>query len=336
MALEDGNNDTGEAVGTGNAARVAFLNKINDANDMMREDDFLSINDDGSTEKFVARDAAGNDEELTDETVEDPEANEAIKKLAEETGEPEPAPEPEPQVRMVTRKINGRDVTLSEEEWFVRASKVEAADRYLAEAAAIRNEQLKKAQAPQKRDPEPQPSAEDDLAIARAIQLGTEEEAVAALRTLRNTRPSLTQDDVARTIDERLTFKEAIDQYKKDFSDVVSDPVLNQMALDADKRLLAQGDTRPYLERYNEIGTSIRKWAETLVAQRAPKSPTPPAPVETKLSRKAAAAPAPKAASQKTASSVEEDADESVSSIIAGMAKARGGPQWMNLPTTRH
>ena len=329
MALEDGTNDNGEATGTGNDARVALLNKINDANDELRADDLAFVNDDGSTEAFVARDAAGNDEELVDETVKDPEADAAIERLVEETADPAP------QVRMITRKINGRDVTLSEEDWFARASKVEAADRYLAEAAQLRNEQLRKAQVPQQRDPEPQSSVEDDLAIARAIQMGTEEEAVAALQTIRKSiRPSITQDDVARTIDERLTFNEAIAKYRADFKDVVSDPVLNQMALDADNRMIANGDNRPYLERYYEIGNSIRNWANTLAAQRNPTPP--PKPAEPKLARKAAATPAPKAASQKTVSSVEEDAEESVASVIAGIAKSRGGPQWMNTPATRH
>ncbi len=329
MALEDGTNNDGEVVGSGNDARIALLNRINDANDELRADELYDVNDDGTTGAFVARAADGTDEELTDDTVKDPEVDQAIDKLAQETNDPEP----EPQVRMITKKINGRDVTLSEDEWFARAMKVEAADRYLAEAAQLRNEQLRKVQVPPQRDPEPESSVEDDLAIARAIQMGTEEEAVAALRTLRNARPSITQDDVARTIDDRLTFNEAITRYRTEFKDVVSDPVLNQMALDADKRLLAQGDTRPYIERYTEIGNSIRKWASDLVAQRAPKAATPPA--DTKLVRKAAAAPAPKAASQKTVSSVEEEADESMSSVIANMAKARGGPQWMNGPMTR-
>lgn len=328
MAPEDGTNDTGEAVGTGNDARLALLARINDANDELRADELQSVNDDGTTEAFVARNADGTDEQLTDDTVQDVDATAEIDKLAAETGDPEPAP----QVRMITRKINGRDVTLSEEEWFARASKVEAADRYLAEAAQLRNEQLRKAQTTQQRAPEPEPTVDDDLAIARAIQMGTEEEAVAALRTLRQPRPSITQDDVARTIDERLTFNEAITKYRTEFADVVNDPVLNQMALDADRRLIAQGDNRPYMERYTEIGNSIRTWANNLAAKRNP----PPPAAETKLQRKAAAAPAPKAASQKTVSSVEEEADESPASVIASIAKARGGPQWMNGPMVRH
>ena len=329
MTLEDGTNDTGEAVGTGNDARLALLARINDANDEARAEDFASINDDGSTEAFVARNADGTDENLTDDTVQDVDATAEIDRLAAESSDPEPAAKP----RMITRKINGRDVTLSEDEWFARASKVEAADRYLAEAAQLRNEQLRQVQATPQRAPKPEPTVDDDLAIARAIQMGTEEEAVAALRSLRQTRPSITQDDVARTIDERLTFNEAISKYRTEFADVVNDPVLNQMALDADKRLIAQGDNRPYMERYAEIGNSIRTWANGLAAKRAPAAA--PAP-DAKLQRKAAVVSTPKAASQKTVSSVEEEADESPASIIASIAKSRGGPQWMNGPTVRH
>lgn len=52
-----------------------------------------------------------------------------IARPAREEGQDEP--------RMITRKVRGKDVTMSEEEWLDRASQVTAADSYLEEARAV-------------------------------------------------------------------------------------------------------------------------------------------------------------------------------------------------------
>ena len=320
MALENGENDNGEAVGTGNDSRLAMLARINDANDEAHADDYASINDDGSTERFTIQRGDGTQEDLVDETAKDPEAEAAIAAQAAESND---APQ-EP--RRTKYKINGREVYLTDDEVTARVQKIESADQYLAEASRLRNEQLAKAQVPQQRDPEPQQSVEDDLALARAIQMGSEEEAAAAVRSLRRVTPSVTTADISRTIDDRLTFNQAIQQYRKDFADIVSDPVLNNLALETDRKLLAAGDKRPYAERYADIGNTLRNWADGMAQKRNPTL----VPGVAKLERKAAAAPAVKAASQKTVSTVEQEADESTSDIISNIAKSRGGPQWMN------
>ena len=324
----DNQSEGASAVGTGNAERLAFMQRINDANDETRAGELQLVNDDETLESFTVRGADGRETALTDTSTPDPVAAAEIERLAAESGQQSP----EPQVQTITRKINGRDVTRTLDQWLAVASKVEAADQYLSEAARLRQEQNQRTQASQEDPVTVATVEEDDLAYARAIQMGTEEEAAAAVRALRHQRPSLTKDDVARTIDERLTFNEAIQQYRKDFNDIVSDPVLNQLALETDRKLLAAGDKRPYLERYADIGNTLRTWANGLAAKRNP----PPAPVPaTKLDRKAAATPVPKAAASKAASTVEVEEDESVADIIAGIAASRGGPQWMNGPTTR-
>jgi hypothetical protein len=335
MALDDGTHgeeakDSGEAQGTGNDARVALLNRISDENDQRAAEDFADVNDDGTTSPFVVRTADGEEVPLKDESATDGAAAAEIDKLAEESGS---VPS------KIKIKVNGREIELTQDELIERAQKVESADMYLAEAARLRTENARNAVAANQattRKPvvEEQDSVEEDLAIARAIQMGTEEEAVAALRKLRTSRPSVTADDVRRTVDSRLTFNEAIQQFRSSFKDIASDPVLNQMAIDADARLLAQGDKRPYAERYTEIGNEIRGWADRMVQARAPVT-KPTDPGAEKLARKAAASPIPKAASTKSASTVEPEKEESTSDIIASIAKSRGGPQWMNDPT-RH
>ena len=331
--------DDGNVIGTTNDARIALLNRINDANDEARADELLAVNDDGTTEKFVVQDAEGNQTQLTDDAATDPAADAEIARLAAESGEQpaeqttEPAAQENEDGRLITRKINGKDVTKTFREWMNTASKVEAADVYLREASALRNQATRPAptQAAQSVTP-----VVDYLAIARAIQMGSEEEAVAALQTIAApVRPSVTTDDVRAAVTEQLTFKEAISTFNSEFSDLVADPVLHQMVLDTDQRLIAQGDRRPYLDRYRDIGEQVRGVAKSIAAKFAPAPKAPAAPVVDKLARKAAANPVPKAASQKTVSSVEEEADESTASIIAGIAKSRGGPQWMNGPATR-
>ena len=84
--------DTGEALGTSNDARVALLNKINDANDALRADEYANINDDGSTEAFTVQNADGSKDPLADELAPDPEADAEIARLAAESQPPAPPP----------------------------------------------------------------------------------------------------------------------------------------------------------------------------------------------------------------------------------------------------
>lgn len=315
-------NDTGSVEGTGNDARVAMLNQIADQNDVGGADDLQNINDDGTTEAFAFQHSDGENEPLKDEIVPDADAAEAIDNLAQEVDEEE----------RFTVKVNGKEMQLTRDELIARAQKVESADQYLAEAARLRNEQATKAK-PSVQDAEPQVQADDDLAIIRAIQMGTEEEAVAALRTLRNSQKSLSTDDISRTIDERLTFNEAIGKFRAEYSDIANDPYLNKLALETDAQLLANGDRRSYYERYQEIGESLRGWAKGVAKRYAPEQAVA-SPQADKVNRKAAAPAVPKGQSQKTATSVEEEREESTSDVIANIAKSRGGPQWMN--STRH
>ncbi len=159
--------------------------------------------------------------------------------------------------------------------------------------------------------------------------MGTEEEAAAALRKLReqtSARPSLSRDDVSRTIDERLAFNQAIEKFSSEYGDIWSDPILKKIALDRDAQLLKEGDQRPYWDRYSSIGEEVRSWKQSLAP--APKQETT---IEEKVARKASApkVPAPASAKARPAKVEEDDVDDSPASVIASMAQRRGGPQWM-------
>lgn len=320
----------GDAIGTGNDARVAMLNSIGDSYDEIRSEDLADINDDGSTSEFKVQRPDGEEEDLAPEPV---------------PPTPDPTePAPSDTAQMITRKINGKMVTKPLEDWLVDASKVNAADEYLQDAARIRKEAARFSEPeptpqPEPQRPDPQVVAAQDRAqrvkLARAIQMGTEEEAVAAIEELQNMSraPTLSVDDVSRVADERLKFNTAINKFNEEFSDLVANPELHRMVLQADAELIRQGDKRPYGERYAEIGSSVRSWRDNLIKSVAPATPTPEAKQADDLAnRRAAKAAAPKApvtASKVAQQTVEEDGDEDASSVIAAMAKARGGPQWM-------
>jgi hypothetical protein len=297
-AGDEGGESSGGAVGTGNDARIALLNGIGDALDEGdRGEELANVNDDDTTEPFRE-----------------------VKAASEETPPPEPVVEvvEDAAPAKVKIKVNGEELELTQEELIARAQKVESADRYLAEAAAARKETR----------PEPPKTEDIDYkALVHAIQVGTEEEAEAALRKLHTPqqRPSA-MDDVSRVVDERLTFRDAMMAFKSEYADIVSDPKLNRVAQQMDEEMLANGDTRAYADRYTEIGENLRGWVTKLGGgkKEEPKVDT------SRLERKEALPKEPTAAAGKSAPpKTEPDEDDDPSSVIRKMAQARGGPQWM-------
>ena len=310
--MNDETTDSEETVGTGNDDRIARLNAIADQTDSERADEFANVNDDGTTEPF---------------TVEAQQTEEAQEEEEEQT---EAAPtDAEATPKKYRLKVNGRELELTEEELIARAQKIEAADEYLRQAA----EAKRRLEQPPAADPKviQRHQDDEDLALVRAIQVGTEQEAVAALRKLReqssSARPSLSRDDVSRTIDERLAFNTAIDRFSTEFNDVWTDPILKKLAFDRDAQLLKEGDTRSYWDRYEQIGGEIRSWRQSL----APAAKQD-ASMADRQERKAAAPKVPTATASvksKPVRAEEDDTDDSPSSVIAAMAQRRGGPQWM-------
>ena len=331
--LPDGDSGTdtgtrgGDAIGSGNDARLAMMAAINDANDGAHAEDYADINDDGTTAPFVPEiNGEGYDVLAREDTP--PADDEDLPKKDE--------PKPEPQ--MITRKVNGKELTMSLEDWLVRASKVEAADEYLQDAAAAKRAALSaEPQQPRiEEPPKPDPQAlaaqnrAERLRIVRAIQMGTEDEAEAAIAELQtlSARPTITMDDVSRVTDDRLRFNTAIKEFNTEYKDLVSDPVLHRMVLEKDAALISRGDARPYAERYAEVGNEVRAWKDGLIKANLP-PPAPVADLDARRNLKAAAPKIPTAANVKAIPAKQEtEEDDSPASVIASMAKARGGPQW--------
>jgi hypothetical protein len=350
-----------EVIGTGNDARVARLNAIGDAVDRGRADELADVNDDETTTAFIApeltEEEAGRREAAIrpdpDGTVAaelaraEAEANQDAGEAPPE-GEVSPAAvaEPPPKIKV---KLNGQEVELTQEELIARASEADAAK---AEAKRLKDEAAAAAKPAAAPAGPSQPSAEDRAAaeaaeleerraLARAIQMGTEEEAMAALERVAERGARRTTADAeatARLVDERMSFKEAATWFSTEYADIVDDQTLRDLALKRDQELVASGDRRPYRERYREIGDGLRDWVKGLTRPAdgaAPvDAPKPAAPAAaTRVDRKAAAAAhaAPAASSVRApkATGADEEKEETTQETIAKMAQARGGPQWL-------
>jgi hypothetical protein len=331
--------DGGQVVGTQNEERLAFMQRINDQLDAgERGKELNAVNDDDTVSEFSPEDldtpVVAKEEQQEEETdYSTPDITGAIDQEAVVAAPIEPPTK-------YKIKVNGTEKEVTLDELIATAQKIDSADEYLRRAKeAVQQPEIKAPPAPSKEDVRAAQVAEAKR-IAQAIQMGNEEEAVQAVLALRNTGPS--PDDLIRTVDERLTFQQAIARFRNEYKDVAEDPLLNKLAMERDNELIKQGDTRPYWERYDDIGKQIRGWVTT-VASRAntnakaptaaptPTAATTPTPIPIRAAKqalKAAAEQPPRSAAGKMAPP-EEEPEKSPSQIIEEMRQARGGPQWL-------
>lgn len=263
-----------------NNSRLAMYDQIADANDEARAAEFEEIPDDAHT-RFQQADDQEDDPTVT------------------------PNEQAEQKIRL---KVNGKELELPIEEVIARAQMVESAHDYLEQAKRIRLDAVQSSQAAPKPDATVSP-VDDDLALVRAIQMGSEEEAVQAIRRLKG--PTT---DLPKMIDERMSFQQAVSRFQTEFKDVFDDPILRQVVLSKDAELVSQGDARPYWDRYESIGNEVREWAGSV--RKTPSEPD-------KRQRKASVTSIPSAASR-VSSQAQEEPEESVSDVIAQMARTRG------------
>lgn len=318
---EDGGNDVTDAtsgtIGTGNDDRLAIMAQIEENNLRADGEQLADVNDDGTTAPFVLDEPGNGDEEQVVKPAD---------KIADTSNQEEvKVVETRPKI-----KVNGEEVELTPE-LIAKAQKIASADKYLEDARATpkRDVQAEPDTTPATpaRDVEAE-RLEEERALVRAIQMGSEEEAIAALRKVRGSG-QINTEAVARIADERLSFSKALDRFNNEFQDLVSDPQLHSIVLERDSALLAQGDKRSYWDRYEAIGKEVREWRDEMVKKFTPKVEPVADPLKAKQERKQSAPTVPKAANAKAPQAgTEDDEEEDTSSVIASMAKARGGPQW--------
>ncbi len=137
--------------------------------------------------------------------------------------------------------------------------KESAADMRLAAATELLKSAQERQQ-PQQAVQQAQPS-DNDAAIARAIQFGTEEEAKTAIATLRNAAPAITpqqidayvQQKLTRALPEHQAFSEANRWLKNEYPQIVSDPDIKFMFDMKEDQARKAGDRRPYSELYADL-----------------------------------------------------------------------------------
>lgn len=294
MATDVEVDEDGNVIGTANKARLDRRNAIADSADEFRAADLVDL--DGNPVQ-AARPPA-------EEEAEAPE--EEPKRVEPAVAEPEP--------RKIKLKVNGRELELTEAEVIARAQKVESAEEYLRNAAEL-SRNVTQRSVPSVQD-EPARVEEDDLALARAIQMGSEDEAVQAIRKIKS-RPSLEPDAVARVVDERLSFRTAAEWFQTEYKELLADPILKSYVHKRDEELARAEPTMPYRERLQKVGDEVREWHKKVAGPTATSATT-----ASKLQRKASVAPVPQAAGRQSVST-DEDGPEDPQAIIAAMAKSR-------------
>jgi len=210
-------------------------------------------------------------------------------------------------------KANGQEMELTEEELLKRAELAEGAEQKFQEAARLRREaeelskELRQQQAPKL---EAVPTVDDDdRALARALQMGSEEEAAAVVKRIRNSQAGLNPGQVAGMV-EMIT---SGNWFRAEYPEIFSDPRLQKLALDEDERLVKSGDRRSYRDRYKAIGDELRKWKGIEVQKQADKQ-----------ERKASLQVVPKADVKYSPASKEDDEGPTDAQYIAQEAKRRG------------
>lgn len=206
--------------------------------------------------------------------------------------------------------INGKPVKMTEEEVLIRAQKVGSADEYLRLASEA-GKNWSKAALPN--EDEPAPVEEDYRALAKALQIGTEEEAEQAIRDLVTkvtAKPSQTPD-VSQVVRNELSLREEQAKFEGEFKDVLGDKYLRKLVFDRDAELAQADKETPYTERWRKAASEVRDWAKGFK-----ELPTD------KATRKAQVAPVPTAAGKQPATP--EDEGMTDQDYIQFLAQKRG------------
>lgn len=277
-------------------------------------------------------------EDAQAEAAERRQAEAAARAAQEQGAAPAPAATP-PAERRHKIKVNGREIELTDAELIARASKVEAADEYLARAADLQRQAAARLQTPPATGttsspvaPSAQdapPSGDDDPVedtLTSALQGDADAIAKLAQRLKRPAAPQVNAEQLLRQVDERMTFRSAVDWFNREYADVRNDADLWEIAKREDTRLAGSEPALPPQERLRRVGEHVRGFVARLkgtsstapAAQATPASP----PVNPRLARKASVAPVPVAGGRQSAPE-EDEGPEDTASVIDQMAKAR-------------
>jgi len=116
------------------------------------------------------------------------------------------------------------------------------------------------------------PTDEELAAAVHSIRYDDEEEGAEALKTLisavatRN-EGSMTPAEIASMVSNQVEFQAAQEVFKENYPFIAENKMLMEEAGRRDTVLIDAGDTRPYLERFEEIGKELTEWRNDLAKQ---------------------------------------------------------------------
>jgi hypothetical protein len=208
--------------------------------------------------------------------------------------------------------VNGKKKWQSLREIRATAQKVESADEYLQNASAsVKNAIKMTEQVPSQMD-------DEDLELELNKALMGDQESVRKLAQRLKATPSAVTPDVLQAVDERMTFRAAVDWFEGEYEKELSDPLLKKLIVEEDARLANEDPSMSYKKRLKIAGDSIRKWKNGISGQAEGTPPT-----SKKLERKQQMASAPVAGGRYREGD-EPEAEETVADAIQAMAKKRG------------
>jgi len=115
---------------------------------------------------------------------------------------------------------------------------------------------------------------------------------------------------------EQQKFDAAREWFQKDFEDLTTDPTLFNIFATEDQNAINNGDTRPYVERWTEVGNKVRAWRDGLSKSSG---------FSSKDDEKASRRSSPGASSTQRSNATSDSGDEEdLSSTIKEMATRRG------------
>jgi hypothetical protein len=259
--------------------------------------------------------------------------------------EPEVAPTPEapvePAVEMVTVKVDGEEsqVPKSEVEDYggVKAYQMaKAAENRLKKSneALTQTRQTQAAlvqwiqqqQATQQQQVTPQQFLASKIDV---IRYGTPEESAAALQeVLEKANPRLDQNAITQQAVTKMQQALAVEKFKEEFADVVSNPLVLKLAMTLENERLGQmqqaGHTPDWQSFYKQLGNEVRSVIRPSQPTTPASTPSTPSPVVDKEARKASIVTLPTAAAR--AELPKESKPETREDALAAMRKARGLP----------
>lgn len=181
---------------------------------------------------------------------------------------------------LVVLKVDGEEQQVERDkvlEAGIRALQKEStADKRLQEATELLK-QAKEQQFSEKEESITLPSNDDeDLTasqLAQAIQYGDDDDVTSAINVLLQRRDNATStvpDDVREELKQearteaalKVEFDNAVDRFKKEYSEIADDPMLMQVMINKEAQLRQEGDSRGYWELYDEIGKEINDWLD--------------------------------------------------------------------------